>query len=230
MNSFIFIILFLLVLLCAVRGQTDTDTALCGFIAGTNIGSLSQYSQWACTAVGETVGDPCSPVWTGLSCSGGLVEQLAMISVAGFSGSLPSSLSQLTALISVDLTEVELFGSIPSNLDQLTSLTRLSLSETSLTGSIPSSLEYLTKLLTLELGYNSLTGTIPNQLGALSAVSYISLCNNSLTGTFVRLFCGVQYICIPYVYVVPVAHPLFVSFRFTLSVSLYFLSPRVHSH
>ena len=48
----------------------NQDGALCGFIASTNIYSLSGYSQWNCTAFGFTTTNPCSlPVWPGIGCS-----------------------------------------------------------------------------------------------------------------------------------------------------------------
>ena len=47
------------------------DMGLCGFIAATNIQSLSGYSQWSCTTLGVTTTSPCvQPYWTGLNCSG----------------------------------------------------------------------------------------------------------------------------------------------------------------
>lgn len=46
----------------------DTQTALCAFIAATNVGS--QYAQWQCNAYGEVVTQPCdgaTPIWSGVS-------------------------------------------------------------------------------------------------------------------------------------------------------------------
>ena len=52
------------------------DNALCGFIAATNIGSVSGYSMWTCTVNGFTSTNPCSsPMWTGVSsCDNGYVN------------------------------------------------------------------------------------------------------------------------------------------------------------
>ena len=49
---------------------TNQEIALCGLIAATNIHNISVFSQWSCTTAGYTSTDPCSPVWTGLGCSG----------------------------------------------------------------------------------------------------------------------------------------------------------------
>lgn len=50
--------------------STGTQTALCDFIAATNIATISGYSAWSCTAAHAVVTQPCSaatPVWAGVT-------------------------------------------------------------------------------------------------------------------------------------------------------------------
>ena len=52
------------------------DDAICSFIAATNVASLATYDEWVCATNGVTETDPCSPVWTSVTCSGGYIQYL----------------------------------------------------------------------------------------------------------------------------------------------------------
>ena len=65
---------------CAVSVQ---DTGLCGFIAATNIQSVR--TQWSCTTAGYTSSDPCSPLWSGVTCAGSVVVSISVPS-SGLTG------------------------------------------------------------------------------------------------------------------------------------------------
>ena len=52
------------------------DESLCGFISATDIASKSGYDEWFCNSNGYTLTDPCSPLWTGVVCSGGFVDHI----------------------------------------------------------------------------------------------------------------------------------------------------------
>ena len=54
------------------------ESAICGFIAATNIESISTHTMWSCNANGVTSTDPCSPGWSGISCSGSAVDNLGL--------------------------------------------------------------------------------------------------------------------------------------------------------
>jgi len=63
-------------------------------------------------------------------------------------GSLPSSIGTMTALIILNLYANKLTGSIPTTVALMSSLTTLKLTGNSLTGTVPSQLCLLTKLTT----------------------------------------------------------------------------------
>ena len=98
-------------------------------------------------------------------------------------GSIPSSLGNLTNLEMLWLADNELTGSIPSSLGNLTNLKWWYLHGNELTGSIPSSLGNLTNLEGLWLRSNELTGSIPPSLGSLTNLKQLHLSSNKLTGS-----------------------------------------------
>ena len=58
------------------------DSALCGFIAATNIGNISTHTMWSCNSSGITSSNPCdSPLWTGLVCDGMSIISLTLASI-----------------------------------------------------------------------------------------------------------------------------------------------------
>ncbi|CAN6566856.1 unnamed protein product [Malus baccata var. baccata] len=101
------------------------------------------------------------------------------LSMSVFSGQIPSQISQLAKLSSLDLSWNQLNGPIPS-LGNLTHLTILNMSFNQLTGPIPC-LGNLTHLTKFSLSTNQLTGQIPF-LGNLIHLTKFSLSSNQLTG------------------------------------------------
>eukprot|EP00257_Ricinus_communis_P016259 XP_015574373.1 probable LRR receptor-like serine/threonine-protein kinase At1g67720 [Ricinus communis] len=107
-------------------------------------------------------GDPCLPPknsWTGVACSR----------------------DKLARVVSLDLTGMGISGSIPSSIGNLSAITHLWLGENKLYGSIPD-MSALKDLQTLHLDNNQLEGTIPQSLGQLKGLHEIFLQNNNLTG------------------------------------------------
>ena len=83
-----------------------------------------------------------------------------------------------------------LTGTIPSTLGNLTQLTRLDLYDNQLNGTIPSTLGKLTQLKFLSLNGNQLDGTIPSSLGQLTQLNFLYLHNNTqLSGTIPSVLC-----------------------------------------
>ena len=60
---------------------SSQESAICSFIAATDIESISTHTMWSCTTDGITSTDPCSPAWSGVTCSGGSIVSLDLNSV-----------------------------------------------------------------------------------------------------------------------------------------------------
>jgi len=122
--------------------------------------------------------------WFGVICDAGQTTvQSLNLSSNHLSGSIPTSLGNLTNLVWLFLSSNQLTGSIPTELGNLTYIEGLSLSSNQLTGSIPASLGNLTKLVWLFLSSNQLTGPIPNSLGNLTSLWQLHLSSNQLSGS-----------------------------------------------
>ncbi|XP_073287006.1 probable LRR receptor-like serine/threonine-protein kinase At1g67720 [Primulina huaijiensis] len=116
----------------------------------------------------DWVGDPCLPSgnsWTGVSCSEGDVIRVISLNLTGFglSGSLPASISNLTALRLLLLGDNSLSGSLP-DLRALQSLEILHLENNQIEGPFPNSLAELPNLLEAFLQNNRFNGSISEEL------------------------------------------------------------------
>ncbi len=118
--------------------------------------------------------------WEGITVSGTPARVTQLSLSYKLTGSLPTTLNNLTGLTWLRLTYNRLTGSIP-DLSALTSLTNLILTSNRLSGSIPD-LSALTSLTNLILTYNRLTGSIPD-LSALTSLTQVALNNNQLSGS-----------------------------------------------
>jgi Leucine-rich repeat (LRR) protein len=97
-------------------------------------------------------------------------------------GEIPTSLSNLSNLLLLDLHQNKLEGPIPLEIGSLHNLLGLDLSINSLTGVIPLSFRNLTQLVQLGLNTNQLEGSIPDELGTLSNLTGLVLRRNRLSG------------------------------------------------
>lgn len=104
------------------------------------------------------------------------------LSVNMLTGSIPSSIGNLTDLTALFLFDNQLSGTIPLSVWTLSDLGQLNLSNNQLTGSIPSDVQNLTSILFLHLGQNQLSGTIPPELWTLTTLDQLNLSDNQLTG------------------------------------------------
>lgn len=98
-------------------------------------------------------------------------------------GTIPASISSLSELQFLKLSDNRLTGTIPPYLSDLSSLVWLSASISELTGTLPPSIMSLQKLTHFNLANNLLTGSLPNSICSLVDVEYLSLSNNFLSGT-----------------------------------------------
>ncbi|KAG4393286.1 hypothetical protein GLYMA_03G055300v4 [Glycine max] len=103
------------------------------------------------------------------------------LSICGFNGTIPNSLSNLTKLSYLDLSLNSFTGpmtlfSVPKK------LSHLGLSNNDLSGLIPSShFEGMHNLFEIDLSYNSFTGSIPSSLFALPSLQQIKLSHNKFS-------------------------------------------------
>ncbi len=119
--------------------------------------------------------------WYGVTVTGGRVTNL-VLDHNQLTGSIPTSVGNLTALTSIYLRSNQLTGSIPRSVGNLTALQRLYLDGNQLNGPLPIELGNLLAVQEIELGNNQFSGSIPVSLGNLLAVVFIELRSNKLTG------------------------------------------------
>jgi Leucine-rich repeat (LRR) protein len=97
-----------------------------------------------------------------------------MIAGGNANGILPNTITNLTDLLYLTISNDSIKGVIPNSINQLTKLKTLSLSG-SFTGSIPTTIGSLPALEQLGLGSKKLTGIIPTELGNLTNLTYLVL-------------------------------------------------------
>ena len=120
--------------------------------------------------------------WYGITVTDGRVTQISLYANK-MSGSIPTSVGNLTNLDILFLGNNQLSGGIPSSIGNLVNLTNLSLGYNQLTGSIPAEMGNLTGLTYLYLDHNQLEGSIPAGVGNLVNLRGLYLNNNKLTGS-----------------------------------------------
>ncbi|KAJ4888362.1 Protein NSP-INTERACTING KINASE 2 [Raphanus sativus] len=129
---------------------------------------------WDSTAV-----DPCS--WNLITCS----ADNFVLSIGGanqdLSGTLASSIGNLTYLETVLLQNNYFTGNIPPEIGKLMKLKTLDLSNNNFSGVIPSTLSHPTYFQYLKLNNNSLTGTIPTSVANMTRLILLDLSYNNLS-------------------------------------------------
>ncbi|OMO63288.1 hypothetical protein COLO4_32606 [Corchorus olitorius] len=153
----------------------------------------SSIPSWSCLASWDFSVDPCAiPRRTHFTCAvtcspdSTRVTQITL-DPAGYSGQLTPLVSQLTQLITLDLSDNNFFGPIPSSISSLHSLQSLTLKSNSFSGSIPDSVTTLKSLEFIDLSHNSLSGPLPKTLNSLSSLTRLDLSYNKLTGFLPKL-------------------------------------------
>jgi Leucine-rich repeat (LRR) protein len=97
-------------------------------------------------------------------------------------GPIPSSIGDLTQLLSLTLAENEFEGHMPPSLGSLP-LLELNLSYNNLNGSIPKEIfRSGPTMVKCILSYNNLQGPIPQEIGNLQQVTDLEFSSNNLTG------------------------------------------------
>ncbi|XP_077249503.1 uncharacterized protein LOC143889196 [Tasmannia lanceolata] len=99
------------------------------------------------------------------------------------SGTIPKEIANLKNMADLRISYNILTGSIPSTIGNLTNLVRFYLHHNKLSGTIPKEIGYLKNMADLEMSYNILTGSIPSTIGNLTNVTHLYLGKNSLSGS-----------------------------------------------
>ncbi|XP_057965304.1 probable inactive leucine-rich repeat receptor kinase XIAO [Malania oleifera] len=191
-NLLYILILFLLTTVQKVQSRTapldfkalkDIRDAIKNIRPGSCVASwnFSRNAPDPCTVPRRTYftcGVECDPTAT-------RVIQLNLRSQS-YSGSLSPSVTNLTRLQVLDLSDNSFSGSIPS-LSLLSNLQSLSLGSNSFSGSFPSSITKLSSLQELDISRNKLSGSLPDDLTSLSSLTLLDLSDNKLRGSLPRL-------------------------------------------
>ena len=143
---------------------------------------------WGCT---NNVPTNAVCLWSNVNCDSCNVNVvLLMIESVNLVGTLSPSIGELTALTFLAISSDSLHGSIPSTITALTLLASLNLGYNLLTGTIPSQVGDLTALNFFYLSTNSLHGTIPNVFQNMASLSAFDVSSNQLTGYVPASICG----------------------------------------
>ncbi|KAG5386389.1 hypothetical protein IGI04_037859 [Brassica rapa subsp. trilocularis] len=112
-------------------------------------------------------------------------KSLQRISIAqtSFSGTIPSSLGNLSHLSFLRLSYNNFIGEIPSSIGNLKQLISFHVFNNKLSGNFPSALLNLTQLRTLDLSYNQFSGSLPPNISQISRLHFFSVRGNSFVGT-----------------------------------------------
>eukprot|EP01018_Ginkgo_biloba_P023838 Gb_27191 [translate_table: standard] len=121
--------------------------------------------------------------WTGVRCD--CFDRVVELDLSNmnFSCPVPSEITNLSALRSLNISNNMFNGSLPANISKLKNLEMLDAYNNNLTQPrLPRKINRLRKLKHLDLGGNYISGSIPGEYGKLKKLKYLSLAGNRLTG------------------------------------------------
>ncbi|XP_020411976.1 receptor-like protein 12 isoform X2 [Prunus persica] len=147
------------------------------------------------TAASANYEDDASFIWKGrmqtYKSTLGLVKRIDLSSNR-LTGEIPSEITHLVELVSLNLSRNRLTGQITPEIGNLQSLDSLDLSRNQIDGRIPTSLARIDRLSFLDLSYNNLSGKIPTgtQLQSFDPLDYAE--NPQLCGPPLKKMCADQ--------------------------------------
>ncbi|KAK2400313.1 polygalacturonase inhibitor [Trifolium repens] len=130
--------------------------------------------------------DCCNFKWFGVSCSSLTNDRVTDLSISNvtLTSQFPPSIGNISYLRSLFIYDLpNLTGTIPESITKLTRLVYLTISETGVTGPIPKFTAQSKSLVNLDLSHNNLFGELPPLLYKLPSLSGILFNNNKLTGS-----------------------------------------------
>ncbi|MCK6681169.1 MAG: hypothetical protein L6R30_01970 [Thermoanaerobaculia bacterium] len=158
-------------------------TALIDLYTNTNGAGWATQTGWDT----QTPGTECTwfgvCCWDGATCSGGTNVTSLNLNANGLSGTLPSTIGDLTAIQYLRLNSNALTGSLPASISNLSALIEFEAAGNSLSGSIPSGIGGKPSLQLLVLSGNQFSGSIPPEIWGLTNLQILALAANQLTGT-----------------------------------------------
>ncbi|CAJ2673604.1 unnamed protein product [Trifolium pratense] len=135
--------------------------------------------------------DCCNFKWFGVSCSSLTNDRVTDLSISNvtLTSQFPPSIGNISYLRSLFIYHLpNLTGTIPESITKLTRLVYLTISETGVTGPIPKFTAQSKSLVNLDLSHNNLFGGLPPLLYKLPSLSGILFNNNKLTGSIPRSY------------------------------------------
>nr|XP_029120167.1 probable leucine-rich repeat receptor-like protein kinase At1g35710 [Elaeis guineensis] len=126
-------------------------------------------------------------MWYGVTCTesngGPAVITAIKLPRAGLVGKLDGlNFSALPSLTLLHLRRNYLFGTIPPSITTLSALTSLDLSDNHLSGNLSITFASLPNLIEIDLSSNKFTGILPPEIGQLKSLRALRLFENYLTG------------------------------------------------
>ncbi|KAG1359170.1 LRR receptor-like serine/threonine-protein kinase ERL1 [Cocos nucifera] len=189
MLRFLVSMAFLLAFFPAVSSFSDEGRALMALKASfSNVANV--LLDWNPVAAGgdanRSSDDYCA--WRGVVCDN-LTSAVVSLNLSNLNlgGEISPAVGELKSLQSIDLKGNKLTGQIPDEIGDCVSLRHLDLSGNALYGDIPFSISKLKQLEELNLKNNQLTGPIPSTLSQIPSLKTLDLAQNQLTGDIPRL-------------------------------------------
>jgi Leucine-rich repeat (LRR) protein len=183
-------LIFVFVLICSVASAKQVNEGLVSDAIEyqvlkdfyTNMGGASWIRKanwptiWPAAADNTQFG-----TWEGVVVVDGDISGIYM-TANNVTGSIPSSIGQLTRLRGLGFENNHITGSIPSTIGNIPTLWRLTLNINQITGSIPATINNCTLLNEIWLNNNQLSGSVPS-MNNLTLLEILNLGDNQLTGT-----------------------------------------------
>ncbi|KAG6542762.1 hypothetical protein Mapa_015839 [Marchantia paleacea] len=140
--------------------------------------------------------NPCEWNATRVQCVNN-IERVSMLNLTGFglSGQIPlGTLSNLTLLTDLNLSDNNLTESLPIDLPQLVNLQNLNLARNNFSGPVAEIVRAFSALVRIDLSRNKFEGDVLNAFAPLSALTSLDLSDNNFNGTIPDGFCDSHHL------------------------------------